>query len=157
MAHDFTIGRPTTERVAYSDREKIKPTVEPATTPDGEDPVHTDPYEIESDAGTGHRRPSFRVWSETTSAIPEFESVWYTIREYASEEYGPSYIPVSIYLDDLPAAEDAALSALEDDGLEPCAQRVLWFCRWSQYAHEQYGEMAAFQSGEPLAMYSYGI
>lgn len=155
MAHNFTIGRPTTERVEYGDREKIQPTVEPVTTSAGEDPVHTDPYEVESDAGSGRRRPSFRVWSETTRAFPEFQSVWYSIREYASEEYEPSYIPVSLYTDDLPAVEDAVLSALDDDDLEPYAQRVLWFCRWSQYAYEQHGGMAVFQSGEPLAMYQY--
>ena len=157
MAHTFTIGRPTNERVECHDLEMVRPTVEPVTTPDGEGPVHTDSYESESDAGSGRRSPSFRVWSEVTDTFPEFNTAWYSIREYATEQHEPTYIPVSHYIDDLPDAEDAALSALDDDELEPAAQRVLWFCRWSRYAYEQHGEMAVLQSSEPLAMYSYGI
>lgn len=157
MGHTFTIGHPSTERREHGEHATVKPIVEPVSTPPGEEPVHTDPYEIERDAGSGERSPSFRVWGETVDTFPEFQSVWFSIREYATENYEPAYIPVSLYVDDLPGVIDVATTALDDEELEPVAQRVLWFCRWSQYAHERHRGMAVFQSSEPLAMYSYGL
>lgn len=151
MTHDFTIGKPTVEPDNLIDGPVLLPVVEPVTTPAGVDPVHTDEYEGEYDAASGRRSPSFRAWSEVINADPAFLNFWYDIREYATERYEPAYIPVEVYADRLDEIEDTACSLLDSEETEPLAQRMLWFVRWSRYAHEQYGEMAAFQNSEPLA------
>lgn len=152
MAYTFTIGEPYIEAEDYTTGPELVTLVSPIETPTGEEPVHTDPYEMEGmGKGSGRRCPSFRTWSEVTSTIPEFNHLWYTIREYATERHEPAYIPVKLYADQLDEVEDAALSALDDEETEPVAQRVLWFVRWSRYAREELGDMAAFHSDEPLA------
>lgn len=151
MAHNFYIGKPTVEQSDYPEGPRLLPKVKPITTPEGEEPVHTDQYEFPPDVASGERAPSFRAWEQVVDGLPAFKELWFDLREYATERYEPAYIPVAFYVDRLDKVEDEALSALDDPKTEPLAQRALWFVRWSRYAYEQHGEMAAFQSGEPLA------